>query len=146
MQPITIFSLEQHAGEYASWPLKTQLLVHGQACGLSVPCFTLLHQYALANNEYLLVADWDCPFEEQTEFLLISGASPTQNQATEFKLLARRSLGGAYVSYLLDDIEILASDRLKITFYEQDYWRLVIRAKRGFPYFLPRLSLRPIKA
>ena len=118
MQAVTLFSLAKHAGEYKDWPLKTPLLLNSQSTSLAIPGFQLLHQFKLQSGDYLLITDWDCPFEEATEFLLISN---------DFKISARKTLGAPYAGFLLDTVEILNSNQLKVTIFENDYFLLTIK-------------------
>ena len=118
MQVIIVFSLVTHSGAYKDWPLKTPLLLNGQPTSLVIPGFQLLHQFQLQSGEYLLITDWDCPFEEATEFLLISG---------DFKIIARKKLGTPYASFLLDSVEVLNNHQLKVTIFENDHFLLTIK-------------------
>ena len=118
MQAIQCFSLAKHSGEYKDWPLKTPLFLNGEPTSLAIPGFQLLHQFQLQSGDYLLITDWDCMFEEATEFLLISN---------DFKISARKTLGAPYASFLLDTVEILNSNQLKVTIFENDYFLLTIK-------------------
>ena len=89
MQPVDDFRLAAHDGPYEGWPLRTPLLrASGERTGLSVPGYVLRHQLRVG-EEWLLVTDWDCPFEEATEVLLID-ARP--------RIIARRRFGAHYAS------------------------------------------------
>ena len=118
MEAITLFSLVTHSGAYKDWPLKTPLLLNGQPTLLAIPGFQMLHQFQLQSGDYLLITDWDCPFEEATEFLLIS---------SDFKITARKKLGAPYVSFLLDTVEVLNNNQLKVTIFENDHFLLTIK-------------------
>ncbi|MEM1029507.1 MAG: hypothetical protein AAF928_01630 [Myxococcota bacterium] len=66
------FALGQHAGPYPTWPLRTPLLKGGVPTGKNVRGYHLTFQFRLARDEYLLILDWDCPFEEYYEVYLLS--------------------------------------------------------------------------
>lgn len=132
MIPIDRFSLEQHAGEYKDWPLRTRVLLDGQPTDLFIPGYVLLHQFAV-DDEYLLVADCDCPFEEATTFALVS---------PDLRLLSRRTLMVMYDSFLLTGLEWTAPRQLVASF--DDFHVRVTLRRRGIPYLWPRISIRRI--
>jgi hypothetical protein len=130
MQTTTRFSLERHDGAYETWPVRSRLLVDGQAGAVRVPGHSLLHQYALPAG-YLLVTDFDCPYEEATSFVLLDRKS---------RLLCCRTLSIPYGSYNLDRFEWLDDRNARVTFWENDPWLLTIR-DWGIPILRPRLRL-----
>ncbi len=71
MDAISRFTLEQHDGPYETWPLRSRLFLDGEPTGISLPGYALLHQFETSNG-YVLVTDYDCPFEEITNFILVS--------------------------------------------------------------------------
>ena len=85
-----------------------------------LPGYTLLHQFLL-DDGYLVVTDYDCPFEECTNFILLD---------TKFKTRATRSLGVPYGSFLLQKIERSDDTHFIATFYTDDRWSLTIQGKR----------------
>ena len=130
METTTRFSLEQHAGPYESWPLRSRLFVDGQACGVHVPGYKLLHQVALPSGN-LLVTDFDCPFEEATSFVLLDRNS---------RLMCTRTLSIPYGSYKLDKMDWVDDRHARISFQDNDRWSLTIR-DWGIPLLRPRLRL-----
>ncbi len=118
--PLNRLALEAHDGEYENWPTKSRLIVDGVMMDNHMPGYTLLHQFSL-DDGYLLVTDYDCPFEECTNFILLDSS---------FKKRASRSLGGWYVSFLLEKIERLDATRFVATFYTDDRWSLSIQGKK----------------
>jgi hypothetical protein len=130
---ITRFALETHSGPYEKWPLKSRLIVDGVTTERRVPGYTLLHQFEMADG-YLLVTDYDCPFEEATDFILLD---------RELKARSHRSIGAAYCSFLLERIEWLDEHSLLAMFYRHDHWKITI-APRGIPYLRPRISAKRI--
>lgn len=72
-----------------------RLLQNGVPTACYVPGYRLLHQFQTGTGDYLLICDWDCPFEEASEFVLLS---------PELRILARRSLGLPYASFVLDGV------------------------------------------
>jgi hypothetical protein len=91
-----MFSLARHTGPYEAWPLKTPLLIHGAHTGISVPGYVLLAQFSTLEY-HLLVTDYDCPFEERTEFILLD--------KDKTRVLDCRDIGGAYASFLFDGLD-----------------------------------------
>jgi hypothetical protein len=71
MKSISRFALEKHDGPYETWPLRSRLTLDGKPTDISLPDYTLLHQFETSNG-YILVTDYDCPYEEITNFALIS--------------------------------------------------------------------------
>ena len=114
------FALETHDGPYESWPAKSRLIVDGVMTDNRLPGYTLLHQFLL-DDGYLVVTDYDCPFEECTNFILLD---------TKFKTRATRSLGVPYGSFLLQKIERSDDTHFIATFYTDDRWSLTIQGKR----------------
>lgn len=114
---ITDFSIEQHQGDYESWPLKSRLFYQGQYTGSKVPGFVIERQYRYKNH-YLLILSYDCPFEEANEFILLD---------QKFKLLAKKSLCVPYESFLIEDVKIHGDNELIIKYYDESYMRLMIQ-------------------
>ncbi|MDP2247570.1 MAG: hypothetical protein Q8J65_05515 [Nitrosomonadales bacterium] len=132
MKKINEFSLEQHEGEYNTWPLQSMLLRHGQPTGLYLPGYELLHQFVMVDGLYFFITDWDCPFEEMTHFILVSPS---------MKKLAWRQLGGMYQSFLLCHLEVLDQHRLHTYFADDRTYDIQIRPW-GIPFIYPRISLK----
>ena len=95
MNSISRFALEQHEGPYEKWPLRSRLFLDGKSTGLSLPGYDLLHQFETADG-YVLVTDYDCPFEEITNFILVT---------KRLRLQSCRWLGWMYESFYLQRIE-----------------------------------------
>ena len=98
--------------------------------GYTLPGYTLLHQFETTSG-YVLVTDFDCPFEERTNFVLLG---PT------LRMRSCRSLGGWYTSALLKDIEVIDDRRLVAIFSASDHFLITIRTW-GIPVVRPRLKL-----
>ena len=129
--PIDRFALQTHPGPYQSWPGHSRLIVDGELLRTAVPGYVLLRQFALPDG-YLLITDFDCPFEESTSFVLLNA---------QLWVLSHRTLGGMYASYLLKRVRWVNERELIANFIEHGDWRLTIRA-RSVPYLRPRLALR----
>jgi hypothetical protein len=95
MNAISRFTLEQHDGPYETWPLRSRLFFDGEPTGISLPGYALLHQFETSAG-YVLVTDYACPFEEITNFILVS---------KQLRLRSCQSLGCMYASFLLERIE-----------------------------------------
>lgn len=128
---ISRFALAVPPGPYEKRPLRCCLLEDGAPTRAMLPGYVLLHQFELSEG-YLFITDFDCPHEEATVFSL---ASPTLRD------IESATLGGAYVTFLLRDVEWLEEDRLHAVFCDDDRWELLIRPKR---FLRPRLRLRRV--
>ena len=95
MKPINRFTLEKHDGPYEKWPLRSCLFLDGKPTDLSLPGYELLHQFETSDG-YILITDYDCPFEEITNFAFIS---------KHLRLISCRWLGWMYETFLLERIE-----------------------------------------
>lgn len=135
MKEIQQFSLEKHEGPYEKWPSRTRLLENGKEIGIRIPGYNLLHQFELKES-YLLITDDDCPFEEGTNFILISKAK---------KILAYQILFVPYGSVTLESVEWIDEQHLRVVFFENDQWMLTIRPW-GIPYLRSRLKLKRISS
>lgn len=132
--PCTRFALEKHDGPYEKWPLKSRLIVDGAFTKIRVGGYSLLHQFELPDG-YLLVTDYDCPFEEATDFILLG---------KDLNVISQRSIGGAYCSFLLDKIEWIDERNLIAVFHQDDRWKISIVAHK-IPFSRLRISARRIK-
>jgi hypothetical protein len=100
MNPIQRFSLQAHSGPYNKWPQKTRLFFDGKATSRLVPGYQLGWQFEVA-GDYLLVLDYDCPFEEQYEVLLLSPDLRIKSRASDpsaFVSVAASLMGALEVS------------------------------------------------
>lgn len=131
MKPISRFALEEHDGPYEKWPLRSRLFLDGQPADITLPGYRLLHQFETLDG-YILVTDYDCPYEEITNFALLS---------KQLRLHSCRWLGWMYETFLLDRIEWLDERTFIAVFCGGDRWRFTIRCW-GIPYFRPRLRLQ----
>jgi hypothetical protein len=131
MKTIDRFTLEKHDGPYESWPLRSRLSLDGKPTGISLPGYTLLHQFETSNG-YILVTDYDCPYEEITNFVLIS---------RQLRLQSCRWLGWMYETFLLERIEWIDDRTLTAYFCGNLCCRLTVRSW-GIPYLRPRLKLQ----
>lgn len=133
MNPSSRFSLQDHNGPYESWPLKSRLLADGMPTPASLPGYSLLHQFETSEG-YLLVTDWDCPFEEMTHFTLLNFT---------FRVLCSRRFGAPYASWLLQECHQIDGNSFEATFGENERWLIVIRSW-GLSYVYPRIKLQKV--
>jgi len=131
MKPITRFALEKHDGPYETWPLRSRLSLDGKPTDISLPGYSLLHQFETSNG-YILVTDYDCPYEEITNFALIS---------KQLRLQSCRWLGWMYETFLLERIEWIDDRTFTAFFCGNLCCRLTVRSW-GIPYIRPRLKLQ----
>jgi hypothetical protein len=117
-QPVAThrFALETHPGAYETWPGKSRLMTDGALQNVAVPGYALLHQFEIPDG-YVLVTDFDCPYEEATSFILLSRG---------MELLAKRSFGAMYCTFLLDTLTWMDARHLCATFHGGDRWRIRI--------------------
>ena len=133
MEPINRFTLEKHDGEYETWPLRSRLFLDGKPTKLSLPGYVLLDQFEIADG-YILITDYDCPFEEITNFAFIS--------KQPLRLISCRWLGWMYETFLLEDIKWIDELTFIAVIGGSDHcWRFTLRSW-GIPYIRPRLKLQ----
>ncbi len=136
MTPSTAFSLEKHIGAYETWPLKTRLFFDGVDTGTSVPGFCIEAQYE-CHEGYLLAMSWDCPFEEANDFVLLDRA---------FKLLARKTLGAWYHTFLLESHAAMGPDVVRFLYNGGMRCDVGIERPKLLWSVKPRLSMRLLDA
>src|SRR5262245_58093624 len=131
MKAIARFSLEKHDGPYETWPLRSRLSLDDKRTDISLPGYTLLYQFETSNG-YILVTDYDCPFEEITNVALIS---------KQLRLQSCRWLGWMYETFLLERIEWIDDRTFTAFFCGNLRCRFTVRSW-GIPYIRPRLKLQ----
>lgn len=131
MKEIDYFSLEKHTGMYDTWPLRSRLFINGEFTSQNLPGYKIKAQYKCASG-YLIITSWDCPFEEAATFILIS---------PEYKILAQKSLGKMYSSYLLYSHKVLSETSLELDFSE---WSYIISIEPSLFRRRPKLVLTKI--
>jgi len=133
MQPVERFALVTHQGPYETWPVQTPVLVDGQASSLTIPGFNLLRQYETTAG-YVLVTDFDCPFEEAICFVLVSKDLRT--------VLGEHTVGQWYNSYWLEEIVWQDAEHFFATFHDlPDYRFYFTLRKRHIPLIYPRIGV-----
>jgi len=130
MKPINRFSLEKQDGPYQTWPVNSRLFFDGAPTGASLPGYQLLCQFEVPDG-YILVTDYDCPFEEITNFAFLDG---------RLRLKSCRWLGWMYETYLLTRLEWVDEKTFIVIINEQVAYRFTIH-RWGIPYLRPRLRL-----
>lgn len=100
MKAINSLTLAKHEGEYASWPVKTEIFDNGVATGKKISGFVIEAQYAHANG-FLVVTSWDCPFEEAQTFTWLSPS---------FDVLKEKTIGIAYEAIWMESHKPLDDD------------------------------------
>lgn len=135
METISRFSLETHSGPYEKWPLRSIVLVDGSTTETRVPGYILLYQFKTPFG-YLLITDYDCPFEEATSFSLLGLSN---------NLVSHRTLRVPYGSFNLERIEWRDDMTAEVIFVEGDRWLLTLRPW-GIPFLRPRIQLMRIRA
>lgn len=95
MREIKNFSVERHAGESDTWPLRSRLLRDGEPWPLTLPGRFMLRQYVTVDG-YLFVTDYGCLYEEITNFILADEGCK--------RVIGKYVLDAAYVNTFLDEI------------------------------------------
>ncbi len=116
MNLIDKFSLQKHEGEYEDWPLKSSLYYCGKELGVKVSGYVIERQFEL-NDYFLLLLNWDCPFEEGCEIVVIN---------KDLNVVGSHSITPFYNSYNLHDITELSKDRYRLTFNESECFELMV--------------------
>jgi hypothetical protein len=123
-----IFSLQRHVGEYHTWPQRSRLLREGTPLPVTLPGYDLLRQYETVDG-YLFVTDYDCPFEEKINFILVGKGCK--------RILSERGLGAMYASYYLNDLS-WQDERHFTAIISGLPFKYTIR-KYSIPYLYPKL-------
>ena len=71
MEIIDNFTLQEHKIEYENRPRESILYFSGNDTGVKVPGYFIERQFELPNY-YLLLNNWDCPFEEGYEVVVLN--------------------------------------------------------------------------
>jgi hypothetical protein len=131
MRELNRFSLTPPPADAGDRKLKSQLIVDGIASHTFIPGYEIVRQFEVASG-YLLATDYDCPYEEVTEFVLLDH---------QLKVIGNRSVGGMYSSHILKDIIWVDECHFSAFFAkDQDYREFQIR-NWGIPYIFPRLAM-----
>lgn len=128
MTPIDRFTLETHEGPYETWPVKSRLYLDGHPTPIKLPGYQLRCQYDTADG-YILITDYDCPFEESTHFALVS---------KKLRLKSCRTVGWMYETFMLERVEWQDERRFIAFIHGGQPWRFTIRSW-GIPYIRPWL-------
>lgn len=117
MRPIQTFALEQHPSPYETWPRRTRLLRGGVDTGTKVPGYSLLHQFELPGPRFLLITDHACPWEEDTEVLLLDD---------RLAPLARSHFGPPWGYFCFGGATVVDERTLDLTFLQRAPWRVTV--------------------
>jgi hypothetical protein len=137
MRRIERFTLLAQTDYPGDWPLESLLIADGEATQTHVPGVEILEQFEIIAG-YLLVTDYDCPFEETFHFILLDH---------DLRPVARRSLGARF-SFVPDGrVHLLQELRWEddwnfvvILTDSPERWRFTIR-KFAIPFLHPRLGI-----
>jgi hypothetical protein len=137
MRRIERFTLLAHTKETDVPPFESWLLADGKRSKTRVPGVEILEQFEILAG-YLLVTDYDCPFEETFHFILLDH---------ELRTVSQRSLGARF-SFVPDGrVHLLQELRWEDDWHfvviltdSPERWRFTIR-KFGIPFLHPRLDL-----
>ncbi|GGO72652.1 hypothetical protein [Bowmanella pacifica] len=116
MLAIDLFSLQQHQGHYQAWPKTSLLYYKGQNLGIRIPGYVIEQQFAL-KDYYLLLVNWDCPFEEGCEVIVISNA---------LKVVGKYSFTPFLNSYALSSISETTTNQFQLVFNQTEIFSLRI--------------------
>lgn len=113
--------LEEHPGPYEAWPQSTRLLRDGVDTGARVHGYALLHQFAVPGGRFLLITDYQCPWEEETEVLLLD---------ENLSLLSRMHFGLPWGFFSVVGATVVDQHTLDMTFSGRASWRVTMIGKR----------------
>ncbi|MFV0680098.1 hypothetical protein [Ottowia sp.] len=133
MTPIQRYRIEQHEGDYASWPKKSRLWADGHLLPHGVPGYVIEAQYDTPLGP-LLITSYDCMYEEANDFLLIDHTG---------RVVAQATLGLMFCSYLLDAHWPVDAHTLALHYHLNDFYTLTVRPGRLFGSGQPGLQLNP---
>lgn len=137
MVQINRFSLRVPSGERDSWPKRVQLVVDGKPTSLTVSGYALLYQFETSCG-FVLVTDFDCPYEEAVCFTLIDKSLG--------KVESERCVGSPYCSYWLERFVWRDDHRFDAYFRnEPDRWEFSIR-RWGIPLVRQKLTMARVKS
>lgn len=91
MIAIDNFTIETHDGDYENRSLKSALYFNDEKLNVKVSGYVIEKQFELPHY-FLLLINWDCPFEEGCEIVVLS---------KDFKIVGNYSFTPFYHSYLL---------------------------------------------
>lgn len=132
MKTIERFALVKHQGPYENWPQKTPVIIDGDLSALAISGFNLLRQYETTAG-YVLVTDFDCPYEEAVCFVLLSRDLKT--------VLSERTVGQMYSSFPLDHVVWQDDAHFYATIDGLADYRFYFTIRRfGIPWIYPRLG------
>ncbi|MPV71574.1 hypothetical protein GD429_38755 [Burkholderia sp. BE17] len=136
MYKTTRFSLETHSGAYDSWPTRSCLIVDGTRSNLPVAGYIVQRQYETAAG-YLLITNFDCPFEEAVSFVLIARDLS--------RVLAERTIAVTYSSVHLVDVAWIDEWHFSVTFAGmRGEWMFKIR-RWSLPLIRSRFEMKRIR-
>lgn len=118
MTPVASFSLDPLPGsapddaDRSRSRLRYDDRLVGEVEGLAID-----RQYRMAGGEYVIIADYDCPFEEALAISLLDA---------KFRTLDLRVIGGMYTTGSLRDVTIEGERTLRFSFFADDLWELEV--------------------
>lgn len=116
MIPIDKFTIQKHEGRHEDRPLKSMLYFNGEELNFKVPGFVIEKQFELPNY-FLLLINWDCPFEEGCELVILN---------KNLEIVGSHSFVPSFTSYLLSSVSELSDNHYKLVFNESDCFELSI--------------------
>jgi len=116
--------------------IQSNLGYRGSNTGYTIKGYRIDNQFQLG-DEYVILTNWDCPYEESTEIALLDRT---------FKPLATRTIGVMYSTFILQGVEIADSGTLLLDYGEGVCYRLTVRDRSGWRSLFShwRLSVKPL--
>lgn len=104
MKRLNRFQLQKHQGPYETWPLRSCLLDEGEETQTELPGYDLLLAMELGDGRFLLVMDYECPYEEVVTAVLLD---------SNLKILGTKKFpGGPLINS--DDLKIESESSLVV--------------------------------
>ncbi|MBF0410189.1 MAG: hypothetical protein HQM10_22785 [Candidatus Riflebacteria bacterium] len=122
MEKVELFSFEKHEGPYENWPPLSRLYFNNRLTSVSLGGYAILAQLKFEHG-YIIVTDYDCPFEEMTTFYYLGN---------DLEIIDSRQFGAPYESFLLDKIEPIGPATLRFNFYGSKQFELTVLNKPEF--------------
>lgn len=140
MKPCTLFSLAPLSQEERQHATESQLIISGLPSTTKIPGITLLHQYEVPNG-YLLITDYDTPWEENIEVVLLNRNFKRVSSCTPnfffFSVLP-------VVFFWLSKVDWINERTLVVHSSGPDISYEIFIRSWGIPYLWPRLRARKL--
>jgi hypothetical protein len=123
MKKTNRFQLQKHRGPYELWPLRSRLLDEGEKTKTKLPGYDLLIALELEDGRFLMIMDYDCPFEELATAVLLD---------SNLKILGKKRFPGGPMINPAEFVVESESSVIIETYGVEEKFRVQIRDKKWF--------------